>query len=155
MEETKKEKKGKKVFFVFLVLIVLFIVIVAIASNSDSSSSDGSTTTATQKNEETTQDPDTYIDMDEYNKIKVGMTYKEVVKIIGCEGKVSSSADFSDGSVVNYGWSSKNMGGDEYGGTVTYGATISFVDGKVTSKMQIGLDLVDDVNNAIKSVYGK
>ncbi len=141
MSKEKKGKKGKKIFFIILVVVVLFIVIVAIASNSDSSSSDGSTKVA--KDEVTTQNPDTYIDMEEYNKIQNGMTYKEVVKIIGCEGQVLSSYDAGSGAIIVYRWPSIDLGGG-----VTYGASITFDNDKVSSKMQTGLDIANDVSKA-------
>ena len=66
----------------------------------------------------------------EYNKIEIGMTYEEVVEIIGCEGECLS--DIGDG---NFDCSWKG---------VTYflngaNANIMFIDGEVYSMAQIGL----------------
>lgn len=95
-----------------------------------------------------TTEPDTYMTMEKYNKIKNGMTYEQVVKIVGCEGTLLSSSDFGGGSTThNYSWASKPVADG-----LSYGATVIFIDGRVTSKYQIGLDVVDDVSSAIKDL---
>lgn len=129
-----KMSKGWKI--VLVVFVLLFVLIAAIAI-----SGEGGTDTPT------TTEPETeYITLDEFNKIKNGMTYEQVCKIIGCEGKLVTSSEIGGSTSQTYGWSSKDMGG------VTYGATVVFIDGKVTGKTQVGLDLVDDVSSAIKDL---
>lgn len=121
---------------VLVVFVLLFVLIAAIAI-----SGEGGTDT------HTTTEPETeYITLDEFNKIKNGMTYEQVCKIIGCEGKLVTSSEIGGSTSQTYGWSSKDMGG------VTYGASVVFIDGKVTGKTQVGLDLVDDVSSAIKDL---
>lgn len=123
---------------VITALLVVFIISVTVVSNDDNSNN------TTTEQSSTTE----YITFEEYEKIETGMTYEEVVAIIGCEGKLVTSSDFNDGSsTATYSWSSKDLGG------VTYGATVSFVDNKVEFKQQIGLDLADDVSNAINNLY--
>lgn len=129
-----KMSKGWKI--VLVVFVLLFVLIAAIAI-----SGGGGTDTPT------TTEPETeYITLDEFNKIKNGMTYEQVCKIIGCEGKLVTSSQIGESTSQSYAWSSKDMGG------VTYGATVVFIDGKVTGKTQVGLDLVDDVSSAIKDL---
>lgn len=130
-------KRPKGWIIAIVVVALLCIVIVAMAI-----SGEGGTDTPT------TTEPETeYITMDEYNQIKNGMTYEQVVKIIGCEGKLATSSEIGGSTSQTYGWSSRDLGG----GT-TYGATIIFVDGKVTGKYQTGLDIADDVSSAIKDL---
>ena len=70
---------------------------------------------------------DSKITMDEYNKIKTGMSYSKVVDIIGGEGKLSA-----DGySTEIYTWKGR--------GSVGANALITFQNGKVVSKAQSGL----------------
>lgn len=74
---------------------------------------------------------DSAVTLKQYKKVKTGMTYKKVVKIFGSEGteNASSSAAGSTGKV--YTWS-----GEATGSTVS----ITFVDNKVQSKAQVGLE---------------
>lgn len=65
----------------------------------------------------------------EYNEIEFGMTYKEVVEIVGCEGEcVLDSGDIQTYSFkgVTYFLNGSN-------------ATFTFMDGELTSAAQIGL----------------
>lgn len=120
-----------------LVVFVLLFVLIAAIRMSGESNTDTPTTTESETE---------YITLDEFNQIKNGMTYEQVVKIIGCEGKLVTSSDIYGSTSQTYAWSSKDMGG------ITYGASVVFVDGKVTGKTQVGLDMVDDVSSAIKDL---
>lgn len=137
----KKPKKKKKGLIAVIAVIAFLFVIALIAIGSGDGSVDGSSETS----ENTTEGE--YITYEEYEKIQNGMTYDEVVKIIGCEGRVASSSTVGDITTVSYNWSSKDMGG------VTYGATVAFIDGVVTGKSQVGLDMVDDVSRTIDNIY--
>ena len=70
---------------------------------------------------------DSKISLDEYNQIKNGMTYDQVVEIIGGEGELSSEAY----STKIYTWDGQ--------GSLGANAIITFQNGKVVSKAQAGL----------------
>ncbi len=130
--------KRPKRWIIAVVIVVLFCIV----AGAMAMSGDGGTETPT------TTEPETeYITIDKYNQIENGMTYEQVVKIIGCEGKLTASADIGGGTSQTYSWSSRDLGG----GT-TYGATVVFIDGKVTGKYQIGLAIADDVSSAIQNI---
>lgn len=63
----------------------------------------------------------------EYDKIEVGMSYDEVVKIIGCKGELTDSSEELNSEV--YAW--RGLGGGH--------AEFLFVDGKVWIRFQEGL----------------
>ena len=69
--------------------------------------------------------------LDKFNKIKTGMTYKEVVNIIGSEGTLSTESSYAGQTMRIYGW---------YASNGISNATISFMNGKVNGKSQIGLE---------------
>ena len=73
------------------------------------------------------------ITMAEYNQIKEGMTYDEVCDIIGAEGELGADSSFGGYSAEVYTWK----------GTLYFisgaNASISFMNGKVTAKAQVGL----------------
>lgn len=73
--------------------------------------------------------------MEKFNAIQTGMTYEEVVEIVGGEGEMSSSAGSDDGTIANvaiYVW--KGNGG------ITSNANVTFIEGKVSGKAQLGLE---------------
>ncbi|MBO5884094.1 MAG: DUF3862 domain-containing protein [Clostridia bacterium] len=77
---------------------------------------------------------DTTISMSEFNKIKTGMTYDEVVVVVGCKGELMSEVDigYSEYATKIYSWE-----GNGYAGS---NANVTFQGGKVVSKAQIGLE---------------
>lgn len=72
-----------------------------------------------------------YITMDEYNQIQTGMTYDEVVAIVGSPGEVISTSTVAGYTVTMVAWY-----GDSYSGA---NANVTFSNGEVTAKAQIGL----------------
>ena len=58
------------------------------------------------------------------------MTYDEVVSIIGEEGTLSTESSFGNSTMKMYYWYAENG---------ISNATISFMNGKVSAKSQIGL----------------
>lgn len=112
----KRKPSGWRVFFGIILLFVgISIFVGAIGGNSGSA-----------KNEEQG------ITAEKFNAIESGMTYDEVVNIVGSDGELSSQVD---------------IGGDEYKTEiyVWYGvvpgsnANVTFQGGKVVAKAQIGL----------------
>lgn len=77
---------------------------------------------------------DTTISMTEFNKIKTGMTYYEVVEIIGVNGELMSEVDIGEPEYATkiYTW--------EGNGYIGSNANVTFQGGKVISKAQIGLE---------------
>ena len=63
----------------------------------------------------------------EYDKIEVGMSYEEVVKIIGCDGELTDESEELNSKV--YAW--RGLGGGH--------AEFLFLDGKVYIRFQEGL----------------
>lgn len=117
----KRKPNGWRVFWGTILLFVgIFIFAAAIAGNSDS------VETAAK---EITSD---LMTSEKFNAIETGMTYDEVVNIVGSEGELSSQVD---------------IGGDEYKTEiyVWYGvvpgsnANVTFQGGKVVAKAELGL----------------
>lgn len=101
---------------VFLLLIVFMLVFMPYLNKA--------------KKQEVASDP-TRITKAEYDAIKTDMTYDEVKAVIGGEGKQSSTSSVEDSEIIIYAW----LGNGDSGSN----ATVSFIDGKVSSKFQIGL----------------
>lgn len=68
---------------------------------------------------------------EEYDQIKNGMTYEEVTKIVGGDGKLVESSDGSNEKIEMYAWEGTGEPGAN--------AIITFVEGKVQLKIQHGL----------------
>lgn len=78
-----------------------------------------------------TPEPDTYITLEEFNLIETGMTYSEVVEIVGCEGTLLSTAEVMDTTMSMYCW---------YGKGGIANANVTLENDVVVSKAQIGLE---------------
>ena len=74
---------------------------------------------------------DVEITMEQYNSIETGMTYDEVVEILGGEGTLLSDTEISGMTSQVYMWSGTSLGAN---------ANITFSDGKVMAKAQVGLE---------------
>ena len=68
--------------------------------------------------------------MEKFNKIETGMTYEQVVAIVGSEGELSTESSYGSYSMKIYSWKASNG---------IANATVSFTNGKVSGKSQIGL----------------
>lgn len=74
------------------------------------------------------------ISLEEFNAISTGMTYEEVVGIIGSEGEVLSEVDIGMGEeykTTMYTWKGE--------GSLGANANVTIQGGKVTAKAQLGL----------------
>lgn len=69
------------------------------------------------------------ISKDKFDKVKIGMSYDEVVKIIGSEGNETSSTRIGKTELKSYKWSGE-------GNSAIYG---TFRNGELSSKRQFGL----------------
>lgn len=86
---------------------------------------------STEKTKE--NNPET-ISLAEFNAISTGMTYEEVVNIIGSEGEVLSEVDIGAGEeyrTTMYTWEGE--------GSLGANANVTIQGGKVTAKAQLGL----------------
>lgn len=102
-------------------------------NNSGASSPPPSTATAAGTGEAKGHAPEPEITLAEFDKIQKGMTYEQVVQIVGVNGEVSSSYEASDPK-----WSSKSY---TFKGTDVFSsAMVTFTGGVVDMKMQSGLD---------------
>ena len=133
----------KKAFSLFVITVLLC----SMASCSGISSDDGSTNPAETTNTPpaaTTATPETTapakksgkINMEKFEKINSGMTYEEVVAIIGEKGELSSEVDMGIGSdfvTQIYTWQGEGI-------LLRGNANITFQGGKVVAKAQFGLD---------------
>lgn len=72
------------------------------------------------------------ITIDEFNAIETGMTYNEVVKIVGSDGELTSQVDIGEYEFKTeiYVW---------YGIVPGANANVTFQGGKVVAKAQFGL----------------
>jgi hypothetical protein len=67
----------------------------------------------------------------QYAALKSGMSYAQVVSILGCEGDELSSSEFSGYSTVMYMWE-----GDSFGANMN----VMLLNGKLVNKAQFGLE---------------
>ncbi len=71
------------------------------------------------------------ITMEEYNQIENGMTYDEVVEIIGSQGELSTESEYEGYTIEIYTWYADK--------TIGSNANVTFENGKVSAKAQVGL----------------
>ena len=131
----KQGGKGK----IILIAVIVIIVIAAIGSgNSSSSSTDTSNTNtdvASTENNTVTKET-SGITEEEFDSIETGMSYDEVVAIIGEDGTNISESEVAGINTVIYEWTSSEIWGN---------ANITFQNGKVVNKAQFGVSSGDDV----------
>lgn len=124
------KKSHKKIIIIVIVIIVLVALIGSCASGAGNKS-DNSNSSSSTASQSTQQDKDsTKIDADKFAKIENGMTYDEVVSIIGSEGSEQSTNEIGSVKTTMYEWESDGWGV----------ATITFQNGKVTNKTQFGVN---------------
>ncbi len=106
------------------ILLIALICVAVAASNgtNNNSTTPASTNTTVQKQEKAT--------LEKFNKIETGMTYQEVVDIMGEEGTLSTESSYGSQTMKIYYW---------YASNGISNATISFMNGEVSAKSQIGL----------------
>ena len=75
------------------------------------------------------------VTMASYNRLKPGMTYLEVVKILGKEGTEVSSNEIAGIKAVMYQWNADGLSGALLGGNMN----AIFQNGKLVQKAQFGL----------------
>lgn len=130
-EETKKKPIYKKWWF----WVIIVVIIVAIATSQGTETNNVQQTSVNTDNSNATNTNDTKISLEEFNQIETGMSYEEVVEIVGGEGTVLSESDITgDGQYKTtiYSWDGNGMLGAN--------ANVTFQGGKVISKAQFGLE---------------
>lgn len=106
-----KMKNSLNLGFIVLVLVVLGCSCPKLdeLGKKDSSPSPSPTPVSTSSPTETTTNKTTTstgdLTKDKFNRIKTGMSYKQVVEIIGSEGEETSSSQFGRYKVASYKWS--------------------------------------------------
>lgn len=93
--------------------------------------------------EEKDDNNDGLINAEKFSQIESGMSYEEVVAIIGSEGKNTADAQAGNMTGESYQWDSDSWGS----------ALITFVDGKVANKAQAGVD--NDAATITAEMYDK
>ena len=116
---------------IFLLIIGLLMVSCSYGSMQNDSDSSNQSLSNVQNSEAIESLNDEYITLEEFNQIKTGMSYEEVVEIVGSEGTVMSEASVMDSTTTIYSWYADN-------GIANANVTIS--GGKVMAKAQIGLE---------------
>ena len=132
---TDDEKKPiyKKWWF-WLIVVIIVIAIIGGSQTSTNNTQTSAPSEATSNTQSTTEDSstkDVKVTLEQYNQIKDGMTYDEVVEIFG--GKESTS---SESEVAGIKSEIKTWNGN---GTFSV-ATIGFTNGEVYSKSKTGLE---------------
>ena len=111
-----------KVVTFLLVVIILGAIVGGTSENSNKNTIQTGTTIAQEQKKMT---------LEKFNKIETGMTYQQVVDITGEEGTLSTESSYGNQSMQIYYW---------YASNGISNATVSFMNGKVTAKSQIGLE---------------
>ena len=109
-------------------LILIAVVIIVLLSIGIAVSTADSTNSVSSQPEIQNNDK---ITLEKFNQIQTGMTYQQVVEIIGEEGTLSTESSYSNQTMQIYYWYAKNG---------ISNTTVTFMNGKVTAKSQIGLD---------------
>lgn len=138
--------RQKKRVFLGIVLFIIGISLFSAGINGFNTSSTSQNSSDTQKSNSVNEskeiaqpkedEPENKptISMAEFEAISTGMTYEEVVEIIGSDGELLSEVYIGAGEeykTVMYSWKGE--------GSIGANANITFQGGKVTAKAQIGL----------------
>lgn len=120
-----------------IVVLCIFLVMIIAGISSTSNNSKTSNSTDNQNYFESVESKinsinENKITLQKFNEIKTGMTYSEVVSIIGEEGTVLSETDIGDSryKTTIYNW---------YASNGIANANVTIQGGKVVSKAQFGL----------------
>lgn len=124
-----KKKKGKGCLITLGIVVVLVIVIAVAAGSNGGSKQPVDNTTQTQT-------VDTKLTLEKFNTIQNGMTYEEVVNVIGSEGTILSETGEKGSAyyTVIYMYS-----GDQCKGDIGANANFTFQNNKLMNKTQINL----------------
>lgn len=125
-ESEKKPVYKKWWFWVIVIVIVAIIATAGKKGNTENTTTDTSIVA-------TEEEQNTKITLEKFNKIETGMSYEQVVQIIGEEGTTLSESSITNDEkyhTIMYSWKAKNG---------IANANVTFQGGKVISKAQVGL----------------
>lgn len=118
----KRTIKGHGCLVAILIVLIIFCtVIYGTFSMND----------AIQKEVSGVSEDSEYITLDEFNQIQTGMTYEQVVEIVGSSGSPSAQTDGGGMSYQIYTWYGNGVAGSN--------ANVTFINGEVSAKAQVGL----------------
>ena len=126
-----RKKQKNTALGIFLLIIGLLMVSCSYSSMWNDSDSATQSLNNDQNSETIESLNGEYITLEEFNQIKTGMSYEEVVEIVGSEGTVMSEASVMDSTTTIYCW---------YADNGIANANVTILDGKVMAKAQVGLD---------------
>ncbi len=126
----KKKNKGKITGIVPGLLLIMFITIIVGFVNLTSTQTNSNPTNVNEDKNSSNNSKGALITLDEFNKIETGMSYKDVVNIIGANGTLSSESSIGNYTTQIYTW---------YGSVFGANANVTFQNGKVIGKAQAGL----------------
>lgn len=130
-QQAPAPKKSHKKLIIIVIVIIVLVALIGSCASGAGNKSDNSNSSSSTASQSTQQDKDsTKIDADKFAKIENGMTYDEVVSIIGSEGSEQSTNEIGSVKTTMYEWESDGWGV----------ATITFQNGKVTNKTQFGVN---------------
>ena len=122
----KNKEKVPLWFTILQGIIIAFIIIYIITAIIDKNEKEKLQKNIDKyKNENKTTYNSSYITLEEFNEIEIGMTYNEVVEIIGGEGDLIAE----DAYGKTYTWEPSSNSG-------IYSVTMSFYNGKLTNKFK-------------------
>jgi Beta-lactamase inhibitor (BLIP) len=127
--------------------LIVLVIVIAVASGGDDSASPASTTkTNSTKTSEGTESSNNKegISKEEFEQVKDGMTYEEVVKVVGVEGELLSETGEkgSQFHTIMYSWEGANGWGAN--------ANMTFQNEKLVSKAQFGVGGGSDVEVSLE-----
>lgn len=130
-QQAPAPKKSHKKLIIIVIVIIVLVALIGSCASGAGNKSDNSNSSSSTASQGAQQDQDsTKIDADKFAKIENGMTYDEVVSIIGSEGSEQSTNEIGGVKTTMYEWESDGWGV----------ATITFQNGKVTNKTQFGVN---------------
>lgn len=118
----RTQKRGHGCLMSILSFFIIIGFIIAISSNMN----DG-----IQQSVSGVDNKSEYITLDEFNSIETGMTYDEVVEIIGSSGTISSEVEIAGTKTMIVTWYGNGVAGSN--------ANVTFINNTVNGKAQVGL----------------
>jgi len=119
-----------KKWWFWVVIVVAIMVVIPKGSGSKRATPAGTQATI-KPSAIVTKAPDTTISLAEFNSLNTGMSYKEAVSIIGCEGTISSQSKMNGIETIMYTWKGS--------GDLGANANAMFQNNNLVSKAQAGL----------------
>ncbi len=137
--------KTAKIWLIIGIIVVAFLLIACVitiacfgliglseeASKGTTPSLDTPVTPGSEMPATETPEPSGAVTLANFNKVRTGMTYSEVSGIFGSPGELNAQSEFGGYTSEIYSWDAAKGFGS---------ATVTFMNGKVQSKAQFGLE---------------